>query len=69
MINNLTVYIATSSGFELLYAGPEKKVNEFMRFWTLYRPLATIEVRAFNPDKGVIVTYRGESVGYLRSRR
>jgi len=69
MINNLTIYIDTPEGKALLYAGPEKKVNDFMRFWSLYRPLATIEIRSLDSDKGIVVRYRGDSIGYLKSRR
>jgi hypothetical protein len=69
MTNNLSVYIATLNGMALLYTGPEKKVNEFLKFWTQFRPRSTIEVRAFDKDKGVFVKYKGESVGYPNSRR
>jgi len=69
MINNLTIYIDTPNGYALLYAGPEKKVNDFMRFWSLYRPLAIVEIRSLDLNNGIVVRYHGDSVGYLKSRR
>lgn len=66
---NLTVYLQAKVGYELLYAGPETKVNDFMRFWSLYRPLSPIQIRYLDTMDGVTILYQGEAGSYIKSRR
>ena len=66
---NLSVYLQTVNSYELLYAGAETKVNDFMRFWALYRPASNVQIRYLNTMDGVTVMYSGEAGSYVKSRR
>ena len=66
---NLSIYLQTVNSYELLYAGPETKVNDFMRFWALYRPASQIQIRYLNTMDGVTTLFQGEAGSYVKSRR
>jgi hypothetical protein len=52
----------------LLYAGPEKKANEFMKMWVMYRPLVQISVVQINTMDGDTVLFQGQASSYVNSR-
>jgi hypothetical protein len=64
--NKLGVYLDHDDEMVCLFAGEIERVEGFLKFWKLYRPLTNIEVRKYTDGIGLVTIYRGEARDYTR---